>query len=89
MKACLGQNLKISSPKACQMKEKSKTLVVKEVPTEFTNDDFKEILDSTKIQYTKADQMISRRDGRSLQMFQIELNDPAKAKAIIILHAHK
>ena len=27
--------------------------------------------------------MKSRRDGRSLQMFQIELKDPAEAEAII------
>ena len=41
MKACLGKNLKISLPKAYQIKEKSNTLVVKGVPTEFTNDEFK------------------------------------------------
>ena len=41
MKGCPGQNLKISLPKACQIKEKSKTLVVKGVPTEFTEDEFK------------------------------------------------
>ena len=41
MKACLGKNLKISLPKAYQNKDKSKTLVVKGVPTEFTNDEFK------------------------------------------------
>ena len=43
MKACLGKNLKISLPKAYQIKEKSKTLVVKGVSTEFTNDEFKQI----------------------------------------------
>ena len=49
MKACLDQNLKISLPKAYQMKEKSKTLVVKGVPIEFTNNEFKETLDYNKI----------------------------------------
>ena len=63
------------------MKEKSKTLVVKWVPTEFTDDEFKEILDSNRS--AKAERMKSRRDGRSLQMFQIELKDPAEAEAII------
>ena len=77
MKGCSGQNLKISLPKAYQMKEKSKICVVKEVSTEFTNDKFKEIFDFNKIQYVKAERMKRRRDGRSLQMFQIELNDPA------------
>ena len=53
------------------------------MPTEFTNDEFKKILDHNKIKHAKAERMKSRRDGRSLQMFQIELSDPAKAKAII------
>ena len=57
MKACLGQNLKISLPKAYQMKEKSKTRVVKGVPTEFTDDEFNKILDHNKVQYAKAEQM--------------------------------
>ena len=83
MKACLVQNLKISLPKAYQIKEKSKTLVVKGVPTEVTNDGFKQILGHNKIQHAKAERMKSRRDGRSLQMFQIELSDPAEVEAII------
>ena len=49
MKACLCQNLKISLPKAYQIKEKSKTLVVKGVPTEFTNNEFKQILHHNRI----------------------------------------
>ena len=83
MKTCLDKNLKISLPKAYQIKEKSKTLVVKGVPTEFSNDEFKQILDHNKIKHAKAERMKSRRDGRSLQMFQIELNDPAEVEAII------
>ena len=82
-KACLGKNFKISLPKAYQIKEKSKTLVVKGVPTEFTDDEFKQILDHNKIKHGKAERKKSRRDGRSLQMFQIELSDPAEAEAII------
>ena len=93
MKACLGQNLKIRLPKAYQIKEESKTLVVKGVPTEFTKDEFKEILDYNKIHCAKAERMKSRRDDRSLQkMFQIELKDPVEAEAILFLitsHAHK
>ena len=53
------------------------------MPTEFTNNEFKQILDHNKIKHTKAERMKSRRDGRSLQMFQIELSNPAKAEAII------
>ena len=83
MKACLGKNVKISLPKAYQNKDKSKTLVSKGVPTEFTNDEFKQILDHNKIKHAKAERMKSKRDGRLLQIFHIELSDPAEAEAII------
>ena len=53
------------------------------MPTKFTDDEFKEILDYNKIQYAKAERMKSSRDSRSLQMLQIELKDPAEAEAII------
>ena len=65
------------------MKEKNKTLVLKGVPTEFADDKFKEILDSIKIQYIKDENMKSRKDGRSLKMFQLELKYPAEVKALI------
>ena len=46
MKACLGQNVSASLPKAYQTaKTASKTLVVKGVPTEVSEKDFKEFLD--------------------------------------------
>ena len=77
MKACLGQNAKISSSKANQIKEKSKTAIVKGVPTEFTADEFKEILDSNKIHHAKAERMKSRRDGRSFEMFQNRIKVPS------------
>ena len=83
MKASLGKNVKISLPKAYQNKDKSKTLVGKGVPTEFTNDKFKQLLDHNKIKHANAERMKSKRDGRILQMFHIELSDPAEAKAII------
>ena len=73
VKACLGKNLKISLPRAYQNKDKSKTLVVKGVPTEFTDDEFKQVLDHNKIKHAKTERMQSKRDGRKLQMFQIEL----------------
>ena len=49
MKACLGKNLKITLPRAYQNQTKSKTLVVKGVPAEFTVEEFKQILDHNKI----------------------------------------
>ena len=83
MRACLGKNLKISLPRAYQIKDKSKTLVVKGVPTEFTNDEFKQLLDHNKIKHAKAERMKSKRDGRILPMFKLELSGPAEAEAII------
>ena len=56
MKACLGKNLKISLQKAYQNKDKSKTLVVKGVPNEFTNNEFKQVLDHNKIKHAKAEE---------------------------------
>ena len=74
MKACLGKNLNISLPKAYQNKEKSRTLIVKGVPNEFADEEFKQVLDYNKINHAKAERMKSRRDNKMLQMFQIELN---------------
>ena len=52
MKACLGQNVSASLPKAYQTANTaSKTLVVKGVPTEVSEKDFKEFLDLNKIIY--------------------------------------
>ena len=83
MKACLGKNLKLSLPRAYQNKTKSETLIIKGVPTEFTDEEFKQVLDHNKINHAKAERMISKRDGRKLQMFQIELSGSAEAEALI------
>ena len=80
--ACLGQNVNISLASLPNERE-NKTLVIKGMPTEFPDEEFKEILDLNKIQYAKAERMKSRRDGRSLKMFQLQLKDPAEVKALI------
>ena len=82
MKACLGQNVSASLPKAYQTaKTASKTLMVKGVPTEVSEKDFKEFLDLNKIIYTKAERLTSKKDGRVLQMFKLEMKDEAEAEA--------
>ena len=43
----------------------------------------KQVRDHNKIKHAKGERMKSTRDGRMLQMFQIELSDPAEAEAII------
>ena len=81
MKACLGQNVSASLPKAYQTaKTASKTLVVKGVPTEVSEKDFKEFLDLNKIIYAKAERLTSKKDGRVLQMFKLEIKDEAEAE---------
>ena len=84
MKACLGQNVSASLPKAYQTaKTASKTLVVKGVPTEVSEKDFEEFLDLNKIIYAKAERLTSKKDGRVLQMFKLEIKDEAEAEALI------
>ena len=71
MKACLGQNVSASLPEAYQTaKATSKTLVVKWVPTEVSEKDFKEFLDLNKIIYANAERLTSKEDGRVIQMFK-------------------
>ena len=49
IKAALGKNVRVSLPKAYQItKQKNKCLVVKGVPTDLTDEDFKEFLDLNK-----------------------------------------
>ena len=84
MKAALGKNVKVSLPKAYQItKQKNKCLVVKGVPTDLTEEDFKEFLDLNKISYAKAERYKSKKDGRVLPMFQLEISDPAEAEALL------
>ena len=84
MKAALGQNVRVSLPKAYQTtKQKNKCLVVKGVPTDLTDEEFKEFLDLNKISYAKAECYKSKRDGRILPMFQLEISDPAEAEALL------
>ena len=84
MKAALGQNVRVSLPKAYQStKQKNKCLVVKGVPTDLTDEEFKEFLDLNKISYAKAERYKSKRDGRILPMFQLEISDPAEAEALL------
>ena len=84
MKATLGKNIKVSLPEAYQIaKQKNKCLVVKGVLTDLTDEDFKEFLDLNKISYGKAECYKSKKDGRVLPMFQLEISDPAEAEALL------
>ena len=83
MKACLGQNVKISLPKAYQSTQPKKTLVVKGVPAEVSEQEFKDFLELNKINYAKAERLISRKDGRVLEIFKLAIQDDTEAEALI------
>ena len=57
--------------------------MVKGVPTDITDEDFKEFLDLNKISYAKAERYKSKKDGRVLPMFQLEISDPAEDEALL------
>ena len=83
MKACLGQNVKISWPKAYQNAKLKKSLVIKGVPAEVTEQEFKEFLDFNKINYAKAERLTSKNDGRVLEMFKLETKNDTEAEVLI------
>ena len=74
MKAALGKNVKVSLPKAFQTNNtQNKILAIKGVPTDITDDEFREFLDLNKINYAKADRLKSKKDGRVLPIFSLKL----------------
>ena len=84
MKAALGKNVRVSLPKAYQTTQtKKRCLAVKGVPTDITANEFKEFLDLNKITYAKAERLKSKKDGRVLPIFQLEISDPAEAEALL------
>ena len=56
---------------------------MKGVPTDKTDTEFLEFLDLNKICYAKAERLKSKKDGRVLSIFRLEINDPTEAGAIL------
>ena len=84
MKAALSQNVKITLPKAYQLnRSQNKSLAIKGVPTDITDDEFREFLNLNKISYAKADRLKSKKDGRVLPIFQLKISDPDEAEALL------
>ena len=75
--------MKISLPKAYQTAKPKKSLVVKGVSAEVTEQEFKEFLDLDKINYAKAERLTGKKDGRVLEIFKLEIKDDTEAKALI------
>ena len=84
MKAALGQNVKVSLPKAFQInKQQTKSLAVKGVPSDISDSEFKEFLDLNKINFAKAERLKSKKDGRVLPIFRLEISHPTEAEALL------
>ena len=56
---------------------------MKEVLAEVTEQEFKEFLDLNKINYVKAERLVSKKDGEVLEMFKSEIKDDTEAEALI------
>ena len=78
-----GPKVKIRLPKAYQTAKPKKSLVVKGVPAEVTEQEFKEFLDLNKINYAKAERLTSKKDGRVLEILKLEIKDDTEAEALI------
>ena len=62
---------------------RNKSPAIKGVPTDITDQEFREFLDLNKINHAKADCLKSKKDSRVLPIFQLEINDPTEAEALI------
>ena len=84
IKAALGKNVKVSLPKAFQTnKTQTKSLAIKGVPIDITDKEFQEFPDLNTINYAKAERLKSKKDGRVIPIFQVEINDPTEAEALV------
>ena len=53
------------------------------MPAKVTEQEFKEFLDLNKINYVKDERLTSKKDGRVLEMFKLEIKDDTEAGALI------
>ena len=83
MKVCLSQNVKISLPKAYQTAKPKKKSHNKRGADRSYRTRVKEFLDLNKINYAKAERLISKKDGRVLGIFKLEIKDDTEAEALI------
>ena len=53
------------------------------MPAEVTEQEFKEFVDLNKINYAKAERLTSKKDGRVLELFKLEIKDDTEVEALI------
>ena len=85
MKQVFGPKVKVSLPKSYHSADasKSKFLVFKGESINITVDEFKELLDFSKIAHAEAERMKSKRTGKNLSFIKIKSDDPKQAEALI------
>ena len=85
MKQVFGPKVKVSLPKSYHSADasKSKFLVFKGVPINITADEFKELIDFSKITHAEAERMKSKRTGKNLPFIKIKSDNPKQAEALI------
>ena len=82
--AALGEGVGVSLLGACQVDEgQNRCLVVRGVPAGVSEADFLDFLNLNKISYAKAEHLKSKKDGRVLPIFKLEIGDPAGAGALV------
>ena len=64
-------------------KTQTKSLAIKGIPTDITDKEFLDFLDLNKINYAKTERLKSKKDGRVLPIFQLEINDPTEAEVLL------
>ena len=83
IKAALGINVKVSLPKTFQInKTQNKSIAIKGVPTDITDEEFLEMLDLNKINYAKADCLKRKKTVGSYQSFNSKLMTLPKARLL-------
>ena len=84
MKAALGKNVKVSLPNTFQInKVQTKSLSIKGVPTNIMDTEFLEFLDLNKISYDKVERLKSKKDGKILPIFRLEISYPTEAETLL------
>ena len=85
MKQVFRPKVKVSLPKSYHSADasKSKFLLFKGVSINITIDEFKELLDFSKIAHAEAERMKSKRTGKNLPFIKIKSDDPKQAEALI------
>ena len=85
MQQVFGKKVKMSLPRSYHSADakKDKILVFKGVSNNITVEEFKQLLDFSKITHAEAERMKSKRTGKDLPFIKITSDDPKQTEALI------